>query len=62
MKGFHPWLAHWVRHAGTRNFCPAFADLVGPLQNIFSMHCKLFQFICPHRPASWAVSRAALSF
>ncbi len=33
------------------------AALVGPVKNIFS-HRTLLQFICPHRPACWAGSRA----
>jgi hypothetical protein len=37
----------WACHAGTRDFCPALATLVS----------QLFQFLCPHRPASWAVGR-----
>jgi hypothetical protein len=54
-----------ARHAGTRDFCSAFAALVGPIQNfgpvqfIFSSPYTLFHFICPHRPASWAGSGAA---
>jgi hypothetical protein len=36
MKGVLPWLVRWACCAGTRNFCPALAALVGPVQNIFS--------------------------
>jgi hypothetical protein len=39
-------------------FCSALAALVGPVQNIFFPHLTLFQFLCLHRPASWAGSRA----
>ncbi len=35
MKGVLPWLVRWVRGAGTRDFSPALAALVGPVQNIF---------------------------
>ncbi len=45
-------------HAGTSDFCSALAAIVGPVQNIFSSHLTLFQFLCPHRPASRAGSRA----
>ncbi len=31
-----PWLVRWACCAGTRDFCPALAALVGPVQNIFS--------------------------
>ncbi len=46
---FFPWLVHWTCLAGTRDFCPALAALDAPVQNIF--------FICPRRPASWALGR-----
>jgi hypothetical protein len=36
MKGVFPWLVHWAIRAGTRDFCPSLAALVGPVQNIFS--------------------------
>ncbi len=40
----------------TRDFCSALAALVG--QVYFLPHRTLFQFLCPHRPARWAGSRA----
>jgi hypothetical protein len=52
MKGVCPWLVRWAFRAGTRDFRPALAALVGPVQNIFS------QYNCPHCPASWEGSRA----
>jgi hypothetical protein len=57
MKGILSRLVHWPCCAGTRYFCSALAALVGPVQNNF-LHCTLFQFLCPHPPASWAGSRA----
>ncbi len=36
MKGVLPWLFRWACAAGTRDFCPALAALIGPVQNIFS--------------------------
>jgi hypothetical protein len=36
MKGVLSWLVHWARCASTRDFCPALAALVGPVQNICS--------------------------
>jgi hypothetical protein len=51
-----PWLVRWACRAGTRDFCPALAALVSPIQDIFTVH--YFQFVCPHCPASWAGSRA----
>ncbi len=53
-----PWSVRWALHAGTRHFSLALAALVGPVQNLFFPHCTLFQFIFPHRPATWAGSRA----
>ncbi len=35
MKGVLPWLDRWSRLAGTGDFCPALAALLGPVQNIF---------------------------
>jgi hypothetical protein len=34
MKGILPCLVRWARCAGTRDFCPALAFLLGPVQNI----------------------------
>jgi hypothetical protein len=42
------WAWGWACRAGTR-VCSALAALVGPVQN---------NFLCPHRPASRAGSRA----
>jgi hypothetical protein len=36
MKGVLSWFLRWVPRAGTRDFCPALAALVGPVQNSFS--------------------------
>jgi hypothetical protein len=49
-------LVRWAYRAGTRGFCSALAALVGPVQNFF--HHTLFPFLCSHRLASWAGSRA----
>ncbi len=55
MKEVLPWLVRWARRAGTRDFGPALTmPLVNPVQNNFF-------FIWPHRPASWAGSRAGSS-
>jgi hypothetical protein len=35
LKGVLPWLVTWACRTGTRDFCPALAALVGPVQNIF---------------------------
>jgi hypothetical protein len=37
-----PWLVHWARCAGTRDFCSALAALVGPVQNIFFLTIHYF--------------------
>jgi hypothetical protein len=36
MKGIHPLLDRWTRHACTIDFCSVLAALGGPVQNIFS--------------------------
>ncbi len=33
MNGVLSWLVRWALHAGTRDFCPALAALVSPVQN-----------------------------
>jgi hypothetical protein len=44
MKGVLPWLVCWACRAGTSDFCPAYAALVGPVQdNVFLV--ELFQFM-----------------
>ncbi len=51
----------WARRACTRDFYPALAALVSPIQphrTTFFPHRTLFQFVCPHRPATWVGSRA----
>jgi hypothetical protein len=49
-KGF--FLPCWVRCADTKDFCPAFAVVVGPVKNMFFSFRTLFQFFCPYRPAA----------
>jgi hypothetical protein len=54
MKGTLPWLVPWAWD--TRGFSSALAAVVGPEQNMFFLTFKLFQFLCSHRPGSWAGS------
>ncbi len=42
MKEALPWLVRWACHDGTRDFCPALAALVGPVQNIFFLTVHYF--------------------
>jgi hypothetical protein len=56
LKEVLPWLVCWACRTGTQEFCSALAALVGRVQNYF------FQFLCPCRPASWAISRAGSPF
>jgi hypothetical protein len=58
MRGVLTWLVHWARCAGTRDFCPASVACSQPSAKYVFPHCALFQFICPHRQASLAGSRA----
>jgi hypothetical protein len=57
------WLVRCACRAGTGDFYPDLAALVSLVQNIFFLirlfpHHTLFQCMCPHRPATWAASRA----
>jgi hypothetical protein len=47
MKGVLPWLARWALHAGIRDFCPALAALVGPVQKIFFLAVHYFKSFVP---------------
>jgi hypothetical protein len=59
MKEVLPWFFRWACRAGTRDFCYALAALIGPVQNIIFLIVTLhIQFLCPHRPATLAGSRA----
>jgi hypothetical protein len=42
MNGVFPWLVRWARHADTRDFYPALAALVSPVQNIFFLEVYNF--------------------
>ncbi len=55
MQGVLPWWVRWARRAGKRDFYPALAVQVSPVQNIFSsQYTTVFQLMCPHRLATWA--------
>jgi hypothetical protein len=61
LKGHVLDIGRWARCAGTRDFCPALPDLVGPVQNFFPLR-PFFHFICSHRPpAGQAVVPCRLS-
>jgi hypothetical protein len=47
MKGVLPWLIRWACRAGTRDFCPALAALVGPVQNTFFRIVQYFNSFFP---------------
>jgi hypothetical protein len=49
------WLGSSFRY---KRLYPALASVVSPEQTIYFPHRTLFQFMCPHRPAAWAGSRA----
>jgi hypothetical protein len=42
-----PWLIRWACRAGTRDFGPALAALVGPVQNIFFRTVHYFTSFVP---------------
>jgi hypothetical protein len=43
MKGVLPCLVRWALHAGTKDFYPALAALVSPVQNIFNLCVPIAQ-------------------
>ncbi len=53
MKGVLLWLVRWARRAGTRDFWPALAALVGIVQTIFFLTAHYFTSFVPHFPPSW---------
>jgi hypothetical protein len=44
MKDVLRWLDCWARRAGTRDFYPALAALVSPVQNMFFLTVHYFNF------------------
>ncbi len=62
MKGVLSWLAPWACRAGTRDFCPALAAPVGPVQNIFFLTVHYFNSFIPiAQQAGQAVALGLLS-
>jgi hypothetical protein len=56
MKGVLPWLVHWAFRARKRDFCSAFAALVGPVYFFLTVH--YFNSVVPF--AQQAVQAAVL--
>jgi hypothetical protein len=57
MKGVLPWWVHWAHPAGTRDFCPSLAALVGPVQNMFFFTVPYFNSFFPiTQQAAWAMA------
>jgi hypothetical protein len=61
MKGVLPWLVRWICCAGTSDFCPVLAALVGPVENISFPPRTVFQLICHRQQAGQAVVLGRLS-
>jgi hypothetical protein len=62
MKGVLPWLIRCALHAGTRDFYPALAVLVGPVHNIFVLTVRYLIYVSPFAQQPWqAVVRGRLS-
>jgi hypothetical protein len=47
MKGVLPWLGHWARRAGTKEFYPALIAFVSPVQNILFLTVNFFTLFVP---------------
>jgi hypothetical protein len=58
MKGVLPWLVRWALHAGTRDFFPVLGCSSRASTKYFFPRPTLCHFICHHRPATSAGSRA----
>ncbi len=58
MQEVLPWLVRWALRAGMRDFCPALAALVGPVQKIFFSHPTLFFIRLSSSPRKRAGRRA----
>jgi hypothetical protein len=63
MKGVLPWLVRWARRDRTRDFYPALAALVGPIQHIFvlTVHYFFNSFVPIAQQAWQAVVQGHLS-
>jgi hypothetical protein len=51
--GVLPWLVRWACCAGTRNFCPALAALVGPVQKLFFLTEYYLSYFIPITQQAW---------
>jgi hypothetical protein len=58
MIGVLPSSDRWTFRAGTIDFCPAFAALVSPIQNIIFLTALFFTLLVPSRPATWVGRQA----
>jgi hypothetical protein len=64
MKGVLPYLVHWARRAGTKDFYPALSALVRSVQNICFLAAHFFTLCVPiaHQPGQAVVlGRLSLS-
>jgi hypothetical protein len=62
MKGVLPWMVRWACHAGSRDFYPVLAALVGLIQNIFPHYTLFHSFASIAYQAGQAVMLGHLSF
>jgi hypothetical protein len=58
MERVLPWLDRWVRRAGPRWLLSCLGCSGQLSTKYFFTHRTQFQFMCPHRLATWAGSRA----
>jgi hypothetical protein len=57
MKGVHLWLVRFARRARTKDFYPALAALIIPVQNMFRLTVNYLNLCVP-----WVCSRAGPHF
>jgi hypothetical protein len=60
MKGVFSWLVPLACCAGKKDFCPALAALVGPVQNIFSSPYTISMHLSPSPSRPVVLGRLAL--
>jgi hypothetical protein len=64
MKEVLPWFVHWVCRAGTRDFCIAFAILIGPViffSSPYTTHFNAFVPIVQQAGQAAVLGRLSLS-
>jgi hypothetical protein len=62
IKGVLPWLVRWARRAGTIDFCPALAALIGQVQILFFLTAHYFTLLVPTYKVALQLTHPPLSY